>query len=283
MRRIWIFLCCILLVSGMSLTAYAEEITLDTSIPYCHTVSISSPSGRIVVDGTVAASSVDVARHREQEYLIIADYGKIIDKVIYDGEDVTDQVQNGIYTAPKLVRDAEIKVIYKDAPSAPDDNKYTVGGTVVDEDGNPIPGVKIEIAGKTDETDDDGKFKIEDIPSGTYPVVITDPDGDVIGYTPITIEESDNTDLILTVDEEGNPVIKPADSTEQIEGTFIVTDDGNIRIENVKDITLKPSAPNAPQTGDTSNLWLWWLLLITSATALTVLLADRRRRQNKPM
>lgn len=104
----------------------------------------------------------------------------------------------------------------------------------------------------------------------------------------------------FTVDRQATPkLLIKADTGRVIKSVLLdgedVTDklqDGYLQFDPVyKDVTVTvttEAAPNvpgtdSPQTGDTSNLWLWWLLLIASATALTVLLADRRRRQNKPM
>lgn len=104
----------------------------------------------------------------------------------------------------------------------------------------------------------------------------------------------------FTVDRQATPkLLIKADTGRVIKSVLLdgvdVTDklqDGYLQLDPVyKDVTVTvtteaaPIVPgtDSPQTGDTSNLWLWWLLLIASATALTVLFADRRRRQNKPM
>lgn len=104
----------------------------------------------------------------------------------------------------------------------------------------------------------------------------------------------------FTVDRQATPkLLIKADTGRVIKSVLLdgvdVTDklqDGYLQLDPVyKDVTVTvtteaaPIVPgtDSPQTGDTSNLWLWWLLLIASATALTVLLADRRRRQNKAL
>ena len=41
--------------------------------------------------------------------------------------------------------DTVLRAVYKDAPAAPDDKSYSVGGTVTDADGDPLPGVTVEM------------------------------------------------------------------------------------------------------------------------------------------
>ena len=72
--------------------------------------------------------------------------------LLYNGEDVTDQVTNGVFTAPSLVRDAELTAVFADAPAAPDDKTYDISGIVTDASGNPIPGATLDMGGRTDVT-----------------------------------------------------------------------------------------------------------------------------------
>jgi len=65
---------------------------------------------------------------------------------------------------------AEETVLNAEIPKA-----HTV--TVESEGGNPIPGVTVEIGDKTDVTDEDSRFEIENMPSEIHSIVITDKDG----------------------------------------------------------------------------------------------------------
>ena len=272
MKKILCFLCTLFLLIGVSITAFAQDTVLQTEIPNSHTVTVESNGGRISLEGVVCKAAVSVERHKEQSYRIIPDDGKLVDKVLYNGEDVTDKVIRNVFTAPKLVRDAELSVTYKDAPAASDERKYEIHGTVEDENGDPLSGVTVDIGGKTEVTDEKGKFQLEDIPSGIHSVVITDKDGKVLGSGVITIDKADESGLTFTVDKNGNPVIKPGANTKIIDLTLVVDKNGDIKITGVADST--PQSGNtddkAPQTGDAGNLNLWIGLLITSGAVLLI-------------
>lgn len=277
MKKFIRFLCAAFLVCCMGVPVLAEDETeLTVSVPKQHTVTIESEGGRIVADGTVCGDTTEVERHKEQIYWILPDAGKVLTSLIYNGEDVTDQVKNGVFTAPALVRDATLTAVYANAPAVSDDKTYNVSGTVTDANGSPLPGVTVDIGGKTDVTDESGRFDLTDIPSGTHTVVITDGDGNVIGHGEITIGRGDDTDLTLTADENGNPVVKPSTDTKNISLELVIGADGSIAVKSAADITPKSPGSGA-QTGDNSNMLMWSMLLIFSGMLLTVLSAKRQK------
>lgn len=298
MKKLTALLLALLLLCGMSVTAYADEVTITTTVPERHTVTVVADGGDIVINGHVCGASVQVERQTEQTYWIIPDGGNTLEALYYNGEDVTDQVRGGVFTAPALIADATLKVVFKAAPPAQTDEEYDIGGTVTDEDGNPVPGATVDIGGNTGTTDEDGNFLIEDVPPGTWPIVITDEDGNIIGIGEITIEEPGSGDLTIEVDENGNPVITPGQDTENIDITLGIGDDGVISVMGAKDTTQpKPDAPkdpdkpgnsnkpgssggNSPQTGDSSHIWLWFILLILSCTGLMgTIIYNRKKRE----
>ena len=116
------YLCAVLLAGCISVPVLAAETELTVSVPEQHTVTIESDGGRIAADGTVCGDTVEVERHKEQAYRILPDAGKVLESLTYNGEDVTEQVKNGIFTAPALVRDAVLRAVYTDAPAAPDNS-----------------------------------------------------------------------------------------------------------------------------------------------------------------
>ena len=179
----------------------------------------------VTADGTILEDSAEAERHKEQAYWILPDAGKSLKSLTYNGEDVTDQVKNGVFTAPKLLRDAELTAVYEEAPPAPDDKTYSIGGTVTDEEGNPVSGAAVDIGGTTGKTDEAGNFSLTGVPSGSHTVVIIDEDGKAIGHGEITITAADETELTLTVDVNGLLAVKA-----------------------IKDATPEPSVPT-PQTG----------------------------------
>lgn len=278
MKNILSFVCAVLLLLSFGIPAFAEETELNASVPGRHTVTIDSDGGRIAADGVVLDDAVEIERHKEQAYRVLPNPGKTLQALTYNGEDVTGEVKNGVFIAPKLVRDAALTAVYTDAPPAPDDKEYDIGGTVVNEDGSPLPGVTVDIGGQTDVTDEDGHFALEDVPSGTHPVAITGGNGQVIGSGEITVDKADKGDLTLTVDADGNPVVKPSEDTESIGLTFVVGKDGSIGVKDAKDTTPPPQL-TCPQTGDDSNLFLWIALLFVSGTGLTGMVITSKKRK----
>lgn len=55
---------------------------------------------------------------------------------------------------------------------------------------------------------------------------VEDEDGNIIASGEITIDKADGDELTLTADEDGNPVIKPAKDTKDIDLTLVVGKDG---------------------------------------------------------
>ena len=48
----------------------------------------------------------------------------------------------------------------------------------------------------------------------------------------------------------------------------------------IEELPISPSDPDAPKTGDTSNIFLYVVLMVSSLAALIVLLATKRRKQD---
>lgn len=278
MKKLIGFLCAALLVYGVNVPALAEGTELTVSVPEQHMVSIESEGGRIIADGRACGDTAEVERHKEQVYWILPDAGKVLESLLYNGEDVTDQVKNGVFTAPALVRDAALTAVYADAPAPPDGKTYDISGTVTNANGSLLPGVTVEIGGKTDETDENGRFDVAAVPLGTQTVVITDGDGNVIGHGEITIGQENDTGLMLTMDENGTPLVKPGPDTENISLELVIGTDGSIAVKSAVDITPEPPDPG-PQTGDDSTLLIWSIvLLICSGISPSALPAKKKTK-----
>lgn len=270
----------------MSVTAYAEDVTISTTVPDRHTVTVEASGGSIVINGHACGASVQVERQKEQTYWIIPDACKTLEALYYNGEDVTGQVTAGVFTAPALIGDTTLKAVFKNAPSAPVKEDYDISGTVTDEDGKPVPGATVDVGGHTGTTDQNGTFLIKDVPPGTWPVVITDKDGTIIGIGEITIGEPGGGSLTVTTDGNGNPVVTPGKGTKTIGVTLVIGGDGTISVKNIKDATpAKPNQPassggTSPKTGDDSQMLLCLALLLLACGGL-IGLAFFGRRKNK--
>lgn len=232
MKKVISLLLALVLAYSLSVTAFAGEATISTTVPERHTVTVEAKGGRVIADNKVCGDTVLIERQKEQTYWIIPDEGKELDKLYYNGEDVTGQMAGSTFTAPALIGDATLKAVFEDAEASTGES-YIVGGTITDEDGNPIPGATVEIGGNTGTTDEDGNFIIPDVPPGTYPVVITDEEGDIIGIGEITIGQPKDDGPTVTEDENGSPVITPGTGSTNLDLTIVVNEDGSIDLEDV--------------------------------------------------
>lgn len=273
----------LMLVLSSCITAYAEDVKLGTVIPDYHTVTVDSDGGKIAADGAVCGGTVQIKRHSEQAYWILPDTGKVLDALYYNGEDVTGQVKNGVFIAPSLSNDAEIRAVFKDAPSVDSDKTYDISGTLTDEDGNPIPDAVVDIGGKTGKTDKDGNFTVKDVPAGTHTVTVTDENGEIIGHTQLTIGEPGSGSLALTTDENGNYVIIPNSSTKGIVLKMSIGENGVITVKAAKDAAhgntdiKKNESKTSPQTGN--DFYSHTLIILPFALAALMLLPFSKKRR----
>lgn len=224
MKKVVSLLLALVLACGMSVTALAGEATIRTTIPQRHTVTVEAAGGRVIANNKVCGDTVLMERQKEQTYWVVPDEGKKLDRLYYNGEDVTDQMAGSTFTAPTLIGDATLKAAYTE-------DGYTVGGTITDEDGDPVPGATVDIGGNTGTTDEDGSFTIPDVPPGTYSVVITDGNGNVIGIGEITIGQPDDDGPKMTEDENGDSVITPGTGNTNIDLAIVVNGDGSIDLK----------------------------------------------------
>jgi len=109
----------LLLACGIGVTAFAEDVTISTSVPGFHIVTVEAPGGRVIADGTVCGETVKIERQKEQTYSIEPDEGKRLVSVFYNDIDVTDQMSGSTYTAPPMIADSTLKAVFQDAPFQP--------------------------------------------------------------------------------------------------------------------------------------------------------------------
>lgn len=296
MKKLINVLCAVIMMLTVSVTAFAEETKLTAQVPYSHTVDIISNGGRIVLDGIISNGKVQVERHKEQTYRIIPYEGKRLQKLTYNGEDVTNQIKKGVFTASKLVRNAELEAIYTDAPASPDDRKYDISGKVTDDNGKPMSDVTIEIGGKTTVTDKNGEFNIPDVPSGTHYVVISDKSGKIIGSGELIIDKAEGKELTVKKDENDCTVIKPGDETKSIKLTANVEKYANVVFCDIQDSTPKSQQhssqsqtqsqaqpkSSSPDTGDENRLIISVVLIfICGAVFSAANVYNSKKRKNR--
>jgi hypothetical protein len=121
------FLLSLLLLFGLSTTAYAEDAVISTTVPNNHIVTIETEGGQVTADGVICGETLAVERQKEQTYQFLPDDGKTLESVTYNGEDVTAQVVDGTFTAPAIIADSTLKVVFKDAPASENEEQDSDG------------------------------------------------------------------------------------------------------------------------------------------------------------
>jgi len=122
-KRFIAFIVTLLLLPALfaSAAAAAEEVVLTADVPAKHAVTLDvGEGGAVSVGGTVYTGSgqVDIDRHTEAQYTLKPDDGYALERVLYNGEDVSAQVNRGVFTAPPIVAEASLQVSFRKAPAA---------------------------------------------------------------------------------------------------------------------------------------------------------------------
>ena len=120
MKKITVMLIAVLMLCVPCMTAFAapteqKGATISTTVPAKYNITFISDGGRIEEGSNDLDGTEEFDRRSVHTFHIIPDEGKEIDKVLYGGEDVTDQVKDGYFTTPPLTTDMTLEVIYKDA------------------------------------------------------------------------------------------------------------------------------------------------------------------------
>lgn len=274
MRKITSLLLILLLLFSVNITAFAQEVTIRTSVPDSHTLTVNAEKAQVMYQGK-AGTEFEIERLSEPTLLIRPDDGYKVSKVTLNGEDITDKIIGGYYTLEPVFEEKTL-VVETVAVTTDSDSTHNIIGTVTDEDGNPVPGATVDIGGKTDVTDKDGKFTVKDVPDGYYPVTVTDGKGYIISYTEFEIIEGE---LKVSKNPDGSYTIT-APKNSAIYMDLTAGTDGKMTIGGVKDVTpVRPGDLISPQTGDFANMDIWFCLMIIAAGALfIVFLANRRRK-----
>ena len=110
------FLTILLLVSAFGITAFAEggNTTLTTTIPCTVTLQVSD-HGKVTVDGADYTGNASFQRDAGTvvTYTFTPNGLYSVDKVIYNGVEVTSELSGNTWTAPALTGNAALSVSFK--------------------------------------------------------------------------------------------------------------------------------------------------------------------------
>ncbi len=132
--RILAALACALLfalaVGAPALAATEGDQELTTEVP-CTVVLHVGAHGKATVDGTDYTGDGSFQRPLGTvvTYAFAPDKGYEVEKVVYNGADVTDRLSGDAYTAPALDGDAELTVTFRAAPGTPGGTPSRPGGS----------------------------------------------------------------------------------------------------------------------------------------------------------
>ncbi len=270
----------------------AEETEVTVSVPKQHEVVIDSKDGRVVVNQSVVDTKFQADRHSEVTYWILPDAGKEIQTVVYDGVDVTDQVVDHEYTAPKLVRNASLTVTYGDI-EAPDENTYIINGSITGTD-QTLDNLSLEIGGKKTTVSKNSSFIFPNISSGLHTMVLMDQNENILAHGVLNIEKAQDNDLQTVTSEDGNISIIPSLKTENIT-LQILLEKGHLVLSSAADSTPQeeiesPAEENskedsedeitgeAPLTMDNSHLGAYISLFAISGIILIGFIKMKKQR-----
>ncbi|MGN1473479.1 MAG: carboxypeptidase-like regulatory domain-containing protein [Eubacteriales bacterium] len=257
MKKITTLLLSLLLLCGMSMTAFAEDVDISTTVPESHHITVVADGAEVFCGGGSGGSFTVGRLAAPTTVLIRADSGKTVKQVLLNGEDITSQIKGGYYTLAPVYEDKTLTVITEEAPSVPQGKAYTIKGTVL-RDGQPVPGITFELRStlKTTVTDQDGLFSFDSVAYSKYSLTALE-NGKIVGYIEFLFCEGDSVDFRLA----DNGVYKVTADQEKIGITLTLnlTDQNTMKIESISEI--KELLIHHP--------WLWVFLALVICTVVS--------------
>ena len=116
------FLFLVLIVALLPVSVWAQETTLTTTVPSVHTLRIAlNGNGQIVVDGVPykQTASLQIKRHSTPEISVIPDSGWKLKSVMLDGQDITEEFQDGAFAFSETREDLKLTVVFEAQSSTP--------------------------------------------------------------------------------------------------------------------------------------------------------------------
>ena len=115
-------LCALALLCSFCLPVFADNndntVKITTTVPTTHTITVDRVDGAAVFFNGQSGTSFTVDRFDRLQLLICPDSGRVLTRVLVNGEDVTALVQGGYYTLPAAYEDLTLQVETTAAPQA---------------------------------------------------------------------------------------------------------------------------------------------------------------------
>lgn len=115
-------LCALALLCSFCLPAFADNndntVEITTTVPTTHTITVARVDGAAVFFNGQSGTTFTVDRFDQLQLLICPDSGRVLTRVLVNGEDVTALVQGGYYTLPAACEDLTLQVETTAAPQA---------------------------------------------------------------------------------------------------------------------------------------------------------------------
>lgn len=115
-------LCALALLCSFCLPVFADNndntVEITTTVPTTHTITVDRVDGAAVFFNGQSGTTFTVDRFDQLQLLICPDSGRVLTRVLVNGEDVTALVQGGYYTLPAACEDLTLQVETTAAPQA---------------------------------------------------------------------------------------------------------------------------------------------------------------------
>ena len=159
MKKITVILLAVLMFCVTCVTVSAETpeqkgVAISTEVPeYCY-INFKSFEGRIEENGIAVKKREKYKRRSIHTFHIIPNKGKVINTLLYGGEDVTLQLEgsreDGYFTTPPITKDTTFEVIYRDADTSEEPSTESSVESSAEPSDEPSTEPSVEPSGSSD-------------------------------------------------------------------------------------------------------------------------------------
>ncbi len=252
-------------------------VTVGTLVPENHTVHITYNDGGDVLsvfDKIIKSGSfITLKRFTKHEYIIRNNPGYEIEKLIYNGTDVTNNISGGRFLAPEIICDSNLIVEFKKTEIVKPDHYYSIFLTI-NSDGKPLPNADVEFSNLKEKvkTDKNGKLRINDVPVGKNNITIW-VEGKSVAYAEFFIISEHVTDESYEIFTDGSFTFKIDNEKRFIILELELKDNGIIIPINY---SPEENIPPSPATGDDLNILLYGVVIIVLLFLLNFILRFKK-------